>query len=63
MNIVRDYRANAYRMEYRIGAERIVSYLDINASNEEYNNWKLEHKLFIRQKLLNILVPDWINKN
>ena len=62
MKITTDYMANAYRMEYRVGPEKIISYLDINSSVEEYNNWKMEHKLFIRQKILNILAPDWLDK-
>lgn len=55
MKIEKDFLYHSYKMEYHIGYEHIISYLDFRSNQDEYDKWVNRHKEFIRIRLLEIL--------
>lgn len=55
MKIEKDFLNHSYKMEYHIGYEHIISYLDFRSNQDEYDKWVNRHKEFIRIRLLEIL--------
>jgi len=62
MEISKDYSHHSYKMKYVVGMEMVISYLDFKSSVEEYNKWICIHKQYVRERIINILAPDWLDK-
>lgn len=47
---------HSYMIEYTIGKERVISYLDYKAKSDEYINWVDFHKRSIRDRTIDIYI-------
>lgn len=52
MLIEKDYMNHSYKIEYVIGLEKVISYLDFKCSSDEYDKWVEFHIKSIRERLI-----------
>lgn len=55
MKVEKDYMYHSYKIQYVVGKEMIVSYLDFSCSVKEYNDWLERHKIYIREMAISII--------